>query len=405
MMQRILIAGGGTGGHFFPAVAIVEELRRRRPHLDVTFVGTRGGIEARLLPSLGERFEVIDVAPLRGRSACQKMAALGSLPASMARASALLRRHRPDVVLGVGGYASGPMLLAASLLRLRTALMEQNAVTGFTNRMLAPWVDRAYLSAPDSAGHFAARRVRLAGNPVRRAFVQAARRAMVDPQGFEAHCRRIVVLGGSQGAATLNRLVPDALAAAGVGRSGNDIEVLHQAGERACEQVAARYGQLGIRAQVQPFWHDMAAVYASAKLVIARAGATSLAEICAVGRPAILVPYPFAADDHQRLNAQVLAAAGAALTLRETPALAEQLAASTRQLLQDDALRLGMAQDARRHGKPEAAAQVVDDLLDWLEGAAAPRPVQALPSRWAYPSSAAASRHSAWAQPVCDLAS
>jgi UDP-N-acetylglucosamine--N-acetylmuramyl-(pentapeptide) pyrophosphoryl-undecaprenol N-acetylglucosamine transferase len=254
--------------------------------------------------------------------------------------------------------------LAAATLRVPTALMEQNAHVGLTNRMLAPLVGRAYLTYPETAPAFAAQRARVLGNPVRRALVDAAHMAHSDPRGVEARSRSILVLGGSQGARALNENVPEALAAAGVKARG--IPVLHQAGVSAVADVQARYDALGIAATVVPFIDDMARTYASSILVVARAGATSLAEICAIGRPSVLIPFPHAADDHQTRNAEALERAGAAIMVREAELGGAKLADSVRGLLEQEERRRAMATAARGQGRPDAAAAIVDDLLEWL---------------------------------------
>jgi len=327
------------------------------------------------LPKLGEKLALLDVKPLKGQGAIGVVRNLGRLPLAMAQAVAILREHKPQVVIGLGGYAAGPMLLTAASLRTPTALLEQNAQVGLTNRMLAPLVGRAYLTYPQTVGVFAAQRARVLGNPVRRALVEAAQIAHSDPRGVEARSRCILVLGGSQGAQALNRSVAEALASAGV--AGRGIAVLHQAGASAVADVQARYDALGIRASVVPFIDDMARAYASATLIIARAGATSLAEICAIGRPSILVPYPHAADDHQTRNAEALERAGAAIMVRESELAGPRLADVTRELLEHGDRRRAMALAARAEGRPDAAAAIVDDMLDWLgqaQGGAATDP-------------------------------
>jgi UDP-N-acetylglucosamine--N-acetylmuramyl-(pentapeptide) pyrophosphoryl-undecaprenol N-acetylglucosamine transferase len=364
-IERVLIAGGGTGGHLFPGMAVVEELRRRTASsgvpLEVTFVGTAKGIEARVLPAAHESLELLDVTPLKGRSAAELAASLMRLPGAYARCVSILREARPDVVLGVGGYASGPMLLAARSLGMRVALLEQNAQVGMTNRILAPIVGRAYVTFDETRAVFGDK-ARVVGNPVRRAFVEAARMALADPAGFEARARKVLVVGGSQGAQHMNEVLPGALA------SVPGLEVVHQTGAAMLDAVKARYASLGVRAEVVPFIDDMARAYASAQLVIARAGATTLAEICAIGRPAVLVPYPHAADDHQTKNAEALERAGAAVMVRDADLDETRLGEMLRALLTDDGRRAAMARSARDRGRPEAAAAIVDDLLAWTSG-------------------------------------
>lgn len=364
MIDRIVIAGGGTGGHLFPGIAVLEELRRRHPTVDALFVGTARGIEARVLPARGEKLELVDVRPLKGRGAGDLLRNLAILPGAAAKAGSILRKHKPDVVLGVGGYASGPMLAAAAAMRIPTAILEQNAYVGLTNRMLAPLVGRAYISFAETASTFGERKARLTGNPVRRAFVDAARRAMSDPDGFEARCRRVLILGGSQGARALNEAVPRAIAL--LGEAFGDLEIVHQTGESMREEVAERYRAFGVRADVVSFIDDTARAYASSAVVVARAGATTLAELCAIGRPSILVPYPLAADDHQRKNAEALERAGAARCVVQADLTPARLADELRNLLGHAGERRAMADAARRQGRPDAAAAIVDDLCEWL---------------------------------------
>jgi UDP-N-acetylglucosamine--N-acetylmuramyl-(pentapeptide) pyrophosphoryl-undecaprenol N-acetylglucosamine transferase len=360
----IVVAGGGTGGHLFPGIAVIEELRRRMPSLSVTFVGTARGIESRVLPGMGESLEILDVTPLKGTTTAELVTSLMRLPRAWARCVSILRAKKPDIVLGVGGYASGPMLIAAATLGIPTAILEQNAHVGLTNRLLAPMVGRAYLTFEETRATFGDK-ARIVGNPVRRAFVDAARIALSDPDGFEARARKLLVIGGSQGAQRLNETVPGALAKA---LAGANVEVVHQTGAKMVETVRAEYERLGLRAEVVPFIDDMARAYASAQLVIARAGATTLAEVCAIGRPSVLVPYPHAADDHQTKNAEALARAGAAVAIAESALDEAGLASTLGALIQDAERRGAMARAAREHGRPEAAASIVDDLFLWLGG-------------------------------------
>jgi UDP-N-acetylglucosamine--N-acetylmuramyl-(pentapeptide) pyrophosphoryl-undecaprenol N-acetylglucosamine transferase len=375
MIRRVIVAGGGTGGHLFPGIAVVEELRRRAPDVEVTFVGTAKGIEARVLPPRGERLELIDVAPLKGRTPAELMRSLMMLPGACSRAFGLISTYKPELVIGVGGYASGPMLLAAAARGVPTAILEQNAHVGLTNRLLAPIVGRAYVAWEEAAEQLGRKRAKLYGNPVRRAFVDAARAALADPDGFEARSRKILVLGGSQGARALNEAVPAALAELGLSERG--LEIVHQTGAAMRDAVEARYRELGVQAEVVSFVEDMARAYASASIVIARAGATTLAELCAVGRPSVLVPYPHAADDHQARNAEALERAGAAIAIREHALTSERLRDELRGLLDEPARRARMAEAARAQGRPDAAAAIVDDLLAWVGG----EPARAASSR------------------------
>jgi UDP-N-acetylglucosamine--N-acetylmuramyl-(pentapeptide) pyrophosphoryl-undecaprenol N-acetylglucosamine transferase len=286
----------------------------------------------------------------------------------MKQASSIMRAFEPDLVLGVGGYASGPVLLAASLSGRPTAVLEQNAHVGMTNRILSRFVDRAYISFEQTESVFGKAKSRFTGNPVRHEFVEHARLALADPEGFESRARTVLVLGGSQGARKLNEDVPLALERAHVEARG--LHIVHQTGESMRDQVEANYRALGVSAKVVTFIDDMARAYSNAALVIARAGATTLAELCAIGRPSILVPFPFAADDHQAKNARALEEQGASICIEEDHLEADELARLVGRLLDDPGLRRGMAEAARAHGKPDAAAAIVDDILGWVGGGA-----------------------------------
>lgn len=365
-MKKILIAGGGTGGHLFPGLALAEELRRRFDDLQVLFVGTEGGIEARVLPDRGERVAFIPVKPLKGRSASGLAKSAALLPAAVMRSLTLLRSFRPDLVVGVGGYASGPMLLGAVTAGVPSALLEQNSVLGMTNRMLSPLVDRAYHTFPQTVIH--RQRTRLMGNPIRRSLVDLARQSAADPEGFEARCDTVVVLGGSAGAKTINEAVPPALALTmrDLRQQRHNLRVVHQTGQAMLDDVRRRYADLQIDADVRPFIEDMESLYRRAALVIGRAGATTLAELTALGRPSLLIPYPYAADNHQSSNARSLVEEGAARCIEEDTLTVERLAMELQELLSRPERRLGMATAARRLGRPDAAANIVDDLHEWI---------------------------------------
>ncbi|QQR89423.1 MAG: undecaprenyldiphospho-muramoylpentapeptide beta-N-acetylglucosaminyltransferase [Myxococcales bacterium] len=318
MIERLVVAGGGTGGHLFPGIAVVEELRRRSPGIEVIFVGTKRGIEHRLLPQRGERLEYVEVESLKGRSLLGFAASLTRLPRSLWRAFRLLRSIKPSVVLGVGGYASGPVVFVAALMGIPTALLEQNAHVGLTNRLLGKVVKRAYLSFQSTAAIFGKRKARVLGNPVRREFVDAARLAKADPQGFRSARHKIVVFGGSQGAKALNEQLPEAMALLKKEHGIDDLCVVHQSGQSMQAQVQEHYNALGIEAEVLPFVENVLRQYREASVIVARAGATTVAELCAVGRASVLVPYPFAADDHQNVNAKELEQVGAAERIEQS---------------------------------------------------------------------------------------
>ncbi len=351
--MRLVIAGGGTGGHLFPGIAVAEEFLGRDRANRVLFVGTRGGIEYRLLGSLGYELRLIDVEGLKGRGIKALLVGAYKIPASMWRSRGLLREFSPDVVIGVGGYASGPVVISAWLMGIPTAIAEQNAVAGATNRILGKFVDRVFLTYEASRKDFTAGKVLITGNPVRAAFA-----AGLDHERAESGGRNILIFGGSQGAAAINKTMVKTLPY--LQKMREDLKITHQTGERDLPLVGDAYRRFGIDAEVHAFITDMPAAYARADLVICRAGATSLAEITAAGKPSVLIPYPFAANDHQTKNARVMADAGAAVMIPESELDAEKLFAVLEGLFSDDAKLREMGASSARLGRPGAAAEIVD---------------------------------------------
>ena len=350
-----MIAGGGTGGHVFPAVAVAEALQALAD-VDVVFCGTARGVEARVVPARGWRLELLDVRPLKGQSPRRAMVAAFRAAGATLRALGLLRRLRPRAVLSVGGYASAPIALAAVIRRIPVAALEPNQVAGLATRLVAPFVQRAYVAWEEAGNAFAARTRRMYGVPLRRGFT--ARPYVPRRVGAGA---RVLVIGGSQGAAALNERMPEAMAH--VQRHLPGVEVTHQTGRDREATVHAAYAREAVHADVVPFLDDVAEAIAGADLVVARAGAGTIAEIAAIGRAALLVPFPYAADDHQARNAEAFSRAGAAVCLRQETADASRLALEIERLLSDDSKRVALADAARARGKPNAAREVAADLL------------------------------------------
>lgn len=352
----IVLAGGGTGGHVFPMIAVADALRAQAD-VRVVYVGTARGIEAKAVPERGDELELLDVAPIKGGGVSGALRGVGKAALVLPRARALVKRLGARAVLSVGGYAAGPVALAAKTTGAKVALLEPNGVLGLTNRWLRPFVRRAYVAFPEVERQFDREVVRRTGVPLRRAFAPSP--YVAAPDRF-----RILVLGGSQGAVALNETVPAAIARAAAELP--HLTVVHQCGRARDAKLAAKYAELGLgdRARAVPFIDDVAAALAEADLVIGRAGASSLAELCAVGRASILVPFPFAADDHQRKNAESLAAAGAALCLVQEHATAARITDEIVALGRDPARRTAMADAARARGVPDAASRVANDLLE-----------------------------------------
>lgn len=351
----IVILAGGTGGHVFPALAVAEELRRLGQ--PVHWLGSTGRLESEVAARHGFPFLGIAVAGLRGRGLQRWLAAPWQLSRALAQALRHLRALAPRVVLGFGGFATGPAGIAARLLRVPLLVHEQNRVPGLTNRILARFAQRVLCGFPDAFPP--SRRAEWTGNPVR-----AEIAALPPPEArFEqrGEPRRLLVLGGSQGAAFLNRTVPAALARITPARRP---AVIHQCGAAHLGDCRAAYAAAGVEARVEPFLEDMAAVYGWADLVLARAGASTLAEITAAGLGSLLVPFPHAVDDHQTRNADFLAERGAAIRLSESELNPDGLAGWFTALLDDRRRLLAMAQAARALARPDATRQVALACLE-----------------------------------------
>lgn len=351
--MRLLIAGGGTGGHLFPGVAIAEELRAREPDAAIKFVGTRRGIEARVLPDLGWDLDFIEVSGLKTVGAAGAVKGLFRLPRALWQARRIVKQFAPDAVIGVGGYASGPVVLAAKLRGIPTAICEQNSIPGLTNKMLGKLVRNVFLSFDESKRFFNPKKIVMSGNPVRRELVQKLLAAAP-----ETHDRvHVLVVGGSQGAVAVNELASKALATLA---KESALAITHQTGEKDLEATTARYREAGVTADCRAFIKDMAAAYRGADLIIGRAGATTVAELAIAGKPAVFIPYPFAADNHQELNAREMADKGAALMFRQSELTADKLAEALRPLLADANRRADMGAAMRALARPGAAAAIID---------------------------------------------
>jgi UDP-N-acetylglucosamine--N-acetylmuramyl-(pentapeptide) pyrophosphoryl-undecaprenol N-acetylglucosamine transferase len=359
----IVIAGGGTGGHLFPGIAVARALQARASDAAISFAGTARGIEARVIPREGFPLDVIRSGGLKGKSVVDRLRGGALVPLSLVDAWRVVSARRPDLVIGVGGYSSGPVVLVAALRGVPTLLLEQNAVPGLTNRLLAPFVRAAAVTFDATRSFFGAKAF-VSGNPVRPEFIATAgSSAEAAPRdGTSAtSSTEVLVFGGSQGAHAINMAMVEAAAGLAAGDPG--LHLTHQTGERDVEVVRAAYRQAGLQADVEPFLYDMGRRLGRAQLVVCRAGATTLAEITAAGKPAILIPLPTATDDHQRKNAEALAAAGAADVLLQRDATGPALAARVLALLADVERRRRMAAAARALARPDAAEVIVDRAM------------------------------------------
>ena len=355
---KLVIAGGGTGGHLFPGVAIAEALLELAPDAQVLFVGTAKGIEARAIPKTQFQLALIDVAGLKGQSIAHRLKTSFKLPASVFASRRILKDFGADAVIGVGGYASGPVLLAATTMGLPTAVCEQNSVPGLTNRILSKLVDKVYVTFAASLPWFPAKKTSLVGNPVRQSFRRAAEHA----DSTSVVAGRVFTFGGSQGARPLNEALPAALGL--LKDRGIVVSAVHQAGKDAVDAVSAAYTTAGIDADVTPFIDNMVAAYKAADVVVCRAGATSCAEVTALGVPAILVPFPQAADDHQTMNAKDLVDQHAAILLKQADLTPAHLADVLQGLLTDRSARTALADGAKAAGKLDAAVVVARAALN-----------------------------------------
>lgn len=350
----ILVAGGGTGGHVYPGLAVAEEIHRRRPSVPIVFVGTRAGIETRLVPAAGYPLQFIRAGGIAGKALPARVAGALLVPVGVLQSAGLLMRNRARVVVGVGGYASGPVVTAARLLGRSTLILEQNASPGATNRILAPLVDCAAVAFAATVPRLKARRAVVTGNPVRASLTHV-------PDHRDASRWGLLIFGGSRGAHGLNRAVLAALPR--LATADRHLSIVHQTGSADLEEMKSGYASAGVPAQVLPYIEDMAGAYAQADLVICRAGATTVAELSAVGRPAILVPFPHATAGHQEENARALVEAGAAVVLPEAEAGCH-LADLALSLLHDPGRRRRMEEAARGLGAPIAARAVADLILE-----------------------------------------
>jgi UDP-N-acetylglucosamine--N-acetylmuramyl-(pentapeptide) pyrophosphoryl-undecaprenol N-acetylglucosamine transferase len=354
---HIVITGGGTGGHLFPGIAIARAFQQRLAGAAILFVGTGRELEQRVVKEAGYRHAVLKVQGLKGMGLLRQFRSLVTLPGALLRAGGILWRFRPAVVIGVGGYAAGPVCLAAWMMRIPVCLQEQNALPGITNRLLARIARRIYTAFSESQSHFPAEKIMLAGNPVREEIIALGREK--PPRGQDRPFT-LLVAGGSQGARNVNTAVIDMIAHIDAPRA---LEVIHQSGPGDLERVRQAYAAAGIKACTEAFFSDMDRQYARADLVICRAGATTVAELTCSGLPAIFIPLPHAADNHQEINARAVVDAGAGEMIKEADLSGRVLWQHIQQLRDAPGRLEEMAAHARTLGRPEAADTIVADIV------------------------------------------
>jgi len=353
--MRLIVAGGGTGGHLFPGIAVAVELRQRIPDAAVLFIGTSRLLDQQALADRGFELAALECSGLKGMSTAAGFRSLLQLPGAVMSAWRLLRRFRADLVFSVGGYVTGPVVLAARLLGVPICIHEQNSVPGLANRLAAKLADRICISLP-CLPPFPAGKTVQTGNPVRREILLAGQKGHRPD-----HKTTLLVLGGSQGAHRVNTLMMEAMEI--VARESETLKVIHQTGTVDEEMVEQWYERLGVEAEVVPFIHDMARAYAGASLAVSRAGATTLAELAIMGVPALLIPYPYAADDHQTTNGAWYAAGRGCLVLPESGLTGEILAQAIRQHLQNPEELHTMAANMKAMATPDASGRIVDECL------------------------------------------
>ena len=354
----MIVAGGGTGGHLFPGLAVSREISRRFQRADILFVTGRRRMESSILKRSGFQQASIAIEGLKGRGWKKGAKVLMKLPYSLFQSFGIIKAFRPDLVLGVGGYSAGPLCLAARIKGIPTAIHEQNSYPGLTNRLLCRIVHRVFISFEESREHFPGGNLIRTGNPVRREL-------LVGASGVKGNGRfTILVTGGSQGARAVNDAFVVALGV--LKKMGKEPQVIHQTGEIDYERVVDAYQEEKLQGEVNPFIEDMAEAYGRADMVVGRAGATTISELAALGKPAILIPYPYATNNHQETNARVLVEAGGAEMLLEKDLTGEILAGFLLKFMEDNAALQEMGERSKAAGRTEATGVIVDHLIEMM---------------------------------------
>jgi UDP-N-acetylglucosamine--N-acetylmuramyl-(pentapeptide) pyrophosphoryl-undecaprenol N-acetylglucosamine transferase len=352
-VQTLMIAGGGTGGHIYPAIAIAREFLSRDPSRKVVFVGTERGLEKQIVPKAGFPLEYIDVGGLKGKGGLDLIRNILRLPAGFIQAWRIVGKHRPNVVLGVGGYSSGPVLVAAGMRGIPTLIHEQNAYPGMTNRALAKFTRAAAVAFPEAAERLGRKDAVVTGNPVRKEFFELRR------QPPTANRQRLLIFGGSQGSRILNENMTGALLF--LARLKDTLDIVHQTGPKDLDTVRKAYRESAFaHARVVPYLDPIADEIGAADLVVSRAGAMTIGELAAAGRAAILVPFAAATNNHQELNARAVEKAGGALVITENELTPEKLAGAIGSVLGDPSRALAMGVAAKKLAAPEATKSIVD---------------------------------------------
>ena len=368
--MKLIVAGGGTGGHLFPGIAVAEEFLSLDPAHEVLFVGTERGIEARAVPAAGYHLELISAAGIRGKGFLSQLKGAAMMVYGYAQSRKILKRFRPDIVLGVGGYASLPMVLAARGMKIPCFIHEQNAIPGQTNRLLARFASKVFITLEESTRYFPAASTLLTGNPLRRQILDMVEKVQPPsispvPQGGSERSEQgefhLFIFGGSQGAHAINLAMIEAIPKL-KGFPGT-LTITHQTGEKDCDEVSAAYRAAGVEAEITPFIRDMAAEYARADLIICRAGATTIAEVTACGKTCLFIPFPHAVDDHQRRNAEALLKKDACFMMLERELTGITLTEAICTLAKDPDLVHRTGESALSLARLDAARIIVKEMM------------------------------------------
>ncbi|MCI5225202.1 MAG: undecaprenyldiphospho-muramoylpentapeptide beta-N-acetylglucosaminyltransferase [Candidatus Electrothrix sp. AX2] len=362
---RIIITGGGTGGHLFPGIALATALQQKYPDCKIMFIGTQRQLDQKALAGFSFQRESIACMGLKGMGLKHRIKSLLRLPFAVLEAWKIIKGFQPDLVFGVGGYVTGPVLLAARLRFVPTCIHEQNSISGLANRMTSSFVSRIFVSIPGDYP-FSEQKTVISGNPVRQEIITAAQRKQ--QQGTRAEREKVLtllIMGGSLGAHRINMLMLD-VAAQFDEQQKKLVKLIHQTGSADKDKVRDGYAVAGVQAEVRDFFTDMASLYSQADLVLARAGATSLAELAVMGLPAVLIPYPYAANDHQAKNAAYYVAGGGSVMYRESDLDAQQLYKILSQLLDDVDKLQQMGYSMNRMGQPEATQHILENCIELI---------------------------------------
>ena len=363
--MRIIVSGGGTGGHIYPAVTIINTIKEKCPEAEFLYVGTKRGLEADIVPKEGLPFATVDLQGFERRLTPRNFLRAGKAMAAVVKAAKLVRDFRPDVVIGTGGYVCGPVLMAASLLGIPAVVQEQNVLPGITNKILSRFVSRIAVGSEAAKPYFPAEKTVYTGNPIRRAVMEANRQEGAEAFGFDPAKKTVLVSGGSRGARAINRAMVGVLVRAAENPA---VQILHATGAKEYEDVMNRLKEAGLselpaHIKVLPYLYNMPQAQALADLAVFRAGATGLSELTARGIPSILVPYPYAAENHQEFNARALEKAGAAKVILNKDLTDETLGAAMEELLADEEKLKSMAEASRKLGRPQAAEEIAEMVL------------------------------------------